>query len=445
MEYLKEAGLEFCVDANSIRIIETPSEFFDLIIERIGSAKKRVYLSSLYLGSGKRETAIVDGLSSRLDENEALDVRILLDFLRGTRGEKEGKSSTSLLKKIADKAKIYLFHTPELRGTLKSVLGERNNEIVGLQHMKLYVFDDALLISGANLSDSYFTDRQDRYVLIENSKDISDFFCSIITAVGSHSFQLYGDGEKNLHSECTQHPFQGNAIEYCTSLRDRVLKVVEEAKIGKEREEGGDTVIYPLIQMGMIGIDEEYQYLKRLLSSKNPSLNMTLASGYFNATDEYERLMLSDGDYSLKILMAAPDANGFAGASGLSQYIPSMYSSIAASFLAAIDKYNRRNVELVEWSRKGWSFHAKGLWCDRGDRIDTVIGSSNYGYRSLHRDLEAQIVVSTTNASLMKRLREERNNLLEFTSLVDRSALRRIDHHVPTLVSFFSKVLRRFF
>ncbi|GMT10651.1 hypothetical protein PFISCL1PPCAC_1948 [Pristionchus fissidentatus] len=444
MEHLKTTGVEFPVDADSIRIVKTPSEFYELILERIGSAKNRVYLSSLYLGSGELETAIVDGLSRRLDENESLDVTILLDFLRGTRGEKEGKSSTNLLTKIAHKAKVYLFHTPELRGALKSILGERNNEIIGLQHMKLYIFDDALLISGANLSDSYFTDRQDRYVLIENSKQLADFFCSIISAVGSHSFELDGEGKTKPHIECDHHPFQGNSTAFCTSLRDRVLNVVKEAKETNIPMEG-DTVVYPLLQMGMIGIDEEYDFLKRLLASKDSSLEMTLASGYFNATQEYERLLLCEGDYSLKVLMAAPDANGFAGASGLSRYIPSMYSSIAASFLAAIDKHNRERVELLEWSRKGWSFHAKGIWCDRGNRIDTIIGSSNYGYRSLYRDLEAQIVVSTTNASLMNRLREERNGLLEFSSVVDRAALRRVDHHVPTLVSYLSKVLRRFF
>ncbi|GMR59353.1 hypothetical protein PMAYCL1PPCAC_29548 [Pristionchus mayeri] len=445
MEYLTETGVEFPVHANSVRIITTPKEFYDLIIERIGSANKRVYLSSLYLGSGKHESAIVDGLSNRLEETGSLEVSILLDFMRGTRGETEGKSSTTLLKKIADKAKIFLFHTPELRGVLRSVLGERNNEIIGLQHMKLYVFDDSLLISGANLSDSYFTDRQDRYVFIENCKELADFFCSVISVVGSQSFQLCSDGSKKLGTECVHHPFQGNAPEYCSSLRDGVLSILEEAKKRKNESIDGDTKVFPLIQMGMIGIDQEYQFLRKLFSTKEPSLDMTLASGYFNATEEYENLMLNEGDYNLKILIASPDANGFAGASGLSRYIPSMYSSIAAAFLAAIEKHNRKNVELVEWSRKGWSFHAKGLWCDRGNRIDTVIGSSNYGYRSLHRDLEAQIVVSTTNQNLMKRLREERDGLLEFSSVVDSRALRRADHHVPVLVSFLSKILRRFF
>ncbi|KAI9577380.1 hypothetical protein GQX74_013623 [Glossina fuscipes] len=43
----------------------------------------------------------------------------------------------------------------------------RWNELLGLQHMKIYLFDDAVLISGANLSNDYFTNRQDRYILIE--------------------------------------------------------------------------------------------------------------------------------------------------------------------------------------------------------------------------------------------------------------------------------------
>ena len=36
------------------------------------------------------------------------------------------------------------------------------NESVGVQHMKAYVFDDDVVMSGANLEDNYFTDRLDR-------------------------------------------------------------------------------------------------------------------------------------------------------------------------------------------------------------------------------------------------------------------------------------------
>ncbi|KAI9576186.1 hypothetical protein GQX74_014246 [Glossina fuscipes] len=51
----------------------------------------------------------------------------------------------------------------------------RWNELLGLQHMKIYLFDDAILISGAILSNDYFTNRQDRYILIED-KALANFY-----------------------------------------------------------------------------------------------------------------------------------------------------------------------------------------------------------------------------------------------------------------------------
>ena len=34
-------------------------------------------------------------------------------------------------------------------------------EVAGVHHMKVHVFDDDIMITGANLSNDYFTDRQD--------------------------------------------------------------------------------------------------------------------------------------------------------------------------------------------------------------------------------------------------------------------------------------------
>ena len=45
-------------------------------------------------------------------------------------------------------AQVSLFHSPDLRGLTRLVLPERVNEVVGLQHMKLYIFDNSLVISG---------------------------------------------------------------------------------------------------------------------------------------------------------------------------------------------------------------------------------------------------------------------------------------------------------
>ena len=67
------------------------------------------------------------------------------------------------------------YHTPHLREWVMSLLPSKWNETVGLQHLRLYVFDDSLIISGANLSQDFFTSRQDRYVLIENCPERADY------------------------------------------------------------------------------------------------------------------------------------------------------------------------------------------------------------------------------------------------------------------------------
>ena len=45
-------------------------------------------------------------------------------------------------------SQVSLFHSPELRGVRKRWLPEKWNELVGLQHIKAYVFDDDVIISG---------------------------------------------------------------------------------------------------------------------------------------------------------------------------------------------------------------------------------------------------------------------------------------------------------
>ena len=38
-------------------------------------------------------------------------------------------------------------HTPQLRGVLQRVFPERYNEVVGVNHTKIYLFDDTLILS----------------------------------------------------------------------------------------------------------------------------------------------------------------------------------------------------------------------------------------------------------------------------------------------------------
>ena len=46
------------------------------------------------------------------------------------------------------------------------LLPPRMNEVVGVSHLKAYIFDDDVLLSGANLGEQYFTCRQVPTVLL---------------------------------------------------------------------------------------------------------------------------------------------------------------------------------------------------------------------------------------------------------------------------------------
>lgn len=53
-----------------------------------------------------------------------------------------------LLQRFPEQVRVSLFHTPNLRGLLRLLMPERFNETIGLQHIKVYLFDDNVILSG---------------------------------------------------------------------------------------------------------------------------------------------------------------------------------------------------------------------------------------------------------------------------------------------------------
>jgi CDP-diacylglycerol--glycerol-3-phosphate 3-phosphatidyltransferase len=121
----------------------------DTVQAKIRGARKRIYLSTLYIG--KTEHDLISALNDALRDNPQLEVSILTDALRGTR-ESPDPSCASLLATLVaehgDRVQISMFHTPNLTGWRKKYVPKRLNEGWGLQHMKLYGFDDEIMLSG---------------------------------------------------------------------------------------------------------------------------------------------------------------------------------------------------------------------------------------------------------------------------------------------------------
>eukprot|EP01135_Chromosphaera_perkinsii_P009337 Nk52_evm13s1737 gene=Nk52_evmTU13s1737 len=498
----------FPVDSENVRIMHTPGEFYEALLAGIERAQHRIVLSSLYLGTGGMEEKLIEVILAKTNKEKLQDggggtsaglrVTFLVDYLRGTRVEGGGKSSRDMLVPVVKGGRgteeeeardggdvierrrsvgAYFYHTPALTGLWKKVLPPRFNEGVGLQHMKLYIFDDEIIFSGANLSEMYFRQRQDRYMGIRNEPELCDFGEQLVELIGRHSYELNPNGSltaPSSSSSCSasgswvdpvvdpaghKQAFQRDIVEFLHGYGVREEKVLRKAISGgslrrtlgrkykrmqememgveelegegKELEEDGracgsvesvvagkkDTVVYPLVQMGVYGVRQDEYVTSLLLLWKPLPLYLRMASGYFNFTDNYEKFIVEMSKHRVDILTSSPQANGFFTARGIAGYIPDAYTYILQKFYNKVMRAGAlQRVRVFEYYRDKWTYHAKGLWIYRQDEEKplpavTLIGSPNFGYRSLHRDVEAQFAVVTDSRELSERLHEEAEGL----------------------------------
>lgn len=227
----------FPIKANSVSIITEPNVFYKRLLQRSKEAKKRITLASLYLGTGKLEKAFVDTISENDNFcNGNLKVNVLLDYARGSRYKNNSRTMLlPLLKTKQANCQICLYHTPFLRGLKKKLAPERFNEIFGLQHMKLYIFDDYLIISGANLSNDYFTNRQDRYFEIKD-KRLADFYDGLVSKVQNFSFKM--DTNNNLAMKnWNQLPYKGSKHDFVNKANDLITKYIMDEKNTYENDD----------------------------------------------------------------------------------------------------------------------------------------------------------------------------------------------------------------
>lgn len=179
----------------------------------------------------------------------------------------------------------------------------------------------------------------------------------------------------------------GDKVRYCEIANQRVMEVIDSARTRQEllhaktfhsSQQGSsmlpqhdseaseglkpepDTWIYPLIQMKPFGIQIDEMVTETLLTEAERDAKIYLTTGYFNLTQAYMDLILGTrAEY--RILLASPEVNGFFGAKGVAGAIPSAYVYIEHQFYNEVCcLHQQERVQLQEYSRAGWTFHAKG-------------------------------------------------------------------------------------
>ncbi|KAF4975382.1 hypothetical protein FZEAL_7833 [Fusarium zealandicum] len=442
----------FDVRGDQVKIIRTPAEFYETLKDRIRNAQRRIFLSTLYIGKSEKE--LIETLQEALRKNPELQLSILTDALRGTR-EAPNPSCASLLAPLvaefgADRVEIRMYHTPNLTGLRKQYIPRRINEGWGLQHMKLYGVDDEIIMSGANLSNDYFTNRQDRYHLF-SSKEVTDHFWNIHSGVTSFSF-LVQPSEQDPAGFTLSWPKTNSApspLEKPQSFIKRTTSTLQALIHPSSRptQDFSDTRVYMLGQMSQVMKPDTStelpiitHILKTLASPAYRESSWTFTAGYFNPAPSLTKLLLGTASSSNTVITAAPEANGFYKSKGVSGLLPDAYTLLARRFVHRVHHEGRDDdITLKEWRHGavgqpgGWTYHAKGLWVTMpGDKHPamSIIGSSNYTKRSYSHDLEAGALIVTCDEGLKARLADEQLWLQEHAAKVTRDDLARNERRV---------------
>ncbi|PWN40411.1 hypothetical protein IE81DRAFT_325580 [Ceraceosorus guamensis] len=489
-----------------VRLLCTPQQFYNEVLGMISSAKEEVTLASLYLGSNEGE--IVEALRTALTLNPRLRVTFLLDYQRSTRegryvsSDARSQSAASLLSPLvrdfgSKRVNVRLYRAPGLSKWMERLVGKRLVEGWGLQHVKIYLADGRALISGANLSADYFTNRQDRYVHFDqaHAQGLSLYLRSLVRISEKYSYslrcmeprrkessearpnpdpRLSSDVESDADEKTLGHQAQrlrlrrevraehapyeviwtgrpGYLDDAPADVSRGVNKVEEKnwsalakaeivqfnhewfdktsKQLRASGERGDEIAIVPLVQMAPLGIRDETRFVHLLpewmdrLAISSPSsssssaptpargMSLTLTSGYFCLSPSWTRTILRlSRSFKVDILAASPRSNGFFGSKGISRHLPPAYTFLEWLFwkraeregvLGELMEGEEKGVRMKEWTRHGWTYHAKGIWLSRDANTDpfvTLIGSSNFGNRSDARDLECTLLVEDLQA-----------------------------------------------
>ena len=439
---LDKLAPRFLLPSRSIDVIYEPVEFYSTLKDKIRAAKRHIFISTLYIG--KEETELIETLRSSLLQTPGLKLSITTDALRGTR-ESPGTCCASLLAPLVaefgvDRVELRMYHTPRLSGVRKRLIPRRFDEGWGLQHMKIYGIDDEVILSGANLSNDYFTDRQDRYHVFRHPP-LAAYYKRIHDAVASLSYRV--------------EPRPGDPAGFALSWgfdripeptrQPRAFRAYAETVIGSlgrpgaltscdfTDEEPATTIVYPLIQMTPLlenGSSTEQPavnaVLEELATEPHRTSRWLFTAGYFNVFEEYRARLLKAFGHGT-VVTASPDANGFYKSPGPSGMLAAAYTLLAKRFLSDARATGRQeSFKMLEWTRgryggaDRWTYHAKGLWVEpsntsvpsRGPSL-TFIGSSNFTRRSQNLDLEATALVLTADQELQAALAKEQRHLTQ--------------------------------
>ncbi len=400
---------QLALQADSLRILNSASEFKQRILQLIAGAQRRIYLVALYLQDDEAGREILAALYAAKAARPELDIKVFVDYHRAQRGLiGKGKQSGNHL--------LYQEWATERPGALEIYgVPVKRREWLGVLHLKGFLFDDTLLYSGASLNNIYLHQqeryRYDRYHELQDVALANSWAQFIIQVFGRDAAVQRLDrapvpGIKAIRGELRRFRLKLQQAKY----------EFPPARVGE-----GQVGVTPLVGLGKRN-NRLNNVIRTLLRSAEHEV--FICTPYFNPPKAIAkdlalllrrgvRLTLVIGDKTANDFYIPP-SEPFSTIGGL----PYLYEVNLRRFAERFQRYlDNGQLNLMLWRHEQNSFHLKGISVD-GQR--TLITGSNLNPRAWALDLENGLLLQDPTGLLVGPFAEERQQILEHT--------RRLNH-----------------
>lgn len=387
--------------------------FFNEIVSQINSAKD-VSILTLYVGGLSKSKTLFSALQKRVKFGKKTE--IIIDHNRNM----ENPETYQLLREYSLE-KIITFVNVKNPQILPNLI----YELLYVLHIKIYIFDNNVILSGANLDDTYFTNRLDRYFLITDSKlalylkkNMFEPFLKdssskkipknqeLISTRTLSSKKFFDDKQSNR--ECCQKSF---SIEPVPNFNSSFSYVHGDLK---------NTHVIPYRE------NEELSILKKVFEYNFNEFYLSTA--YINLPKPYIDIFR---EKEMKIIVPNTYCNTFKKKGFINNIIVAVYD-----YLTVKTKEILPRSKVLTFYKKAASFHFKGIWAFSDNFAITIIGSSNFNERSYRRDTEQCTLIITSDVYLIKQFREETDFLLDHSDTVHQH---KKTHFLIRLIAYFFK------
>jgi CDP-diacylglycerol--serine O-phosphatidyltransferase len=394
--------------ADRVLSLTDPATFRETLLRLIAQAEQRILIATLYLQDDDAGREVLAALYAAKAARPALEIAVFVDWHRAQRG---------LIGKIKSAGNASLYRAmARSRGPGVPVYGVpvQTREMLGVMHLKGFIFDDTVLYSGASLNDVYLHRHQryrlDRYHLFQD-RHLADSLAGLLLRV--------------VLPDPAVHALDAEAAPKTASLRAAIVAFRRTlAKTRYHMAEGnirnGEVGVTPLFGIGGRG-NELNAVLLQLI--RRAQQRLVLFTPYFNLPGPVRKAVAAQIRKRCKVTIVLGDkaANDF--------YIPpdEPFKSIGAlpylyegnlrrfcrTHQGAID---RGLLDVRLWRHEDHTFHLKGLLVD--DDYALLTGH-NINPRAWRLDLENALLIHDPHQQLLAQHQAELEGILAHTSRLD--------------------------